>query len=113
MPKFDNVAIGLANLDSVSAWEKIHSNRLCRLRLYILDFASIFNEEIGTPDGQEISQFLQFAQYSSENSVFWSTPRNRSSAGPIIFGPANFRVAADTGQKATQEVQAIQLSGLI
>jgi hypothetical protein len=60
--------------------------------------ASIFRVETGTPDGQEISQFLQFEQYSRENSVFESIPLNLSKVGPTIFGPANFRVAADTGQ---------------
>jgi len=58
----------------------------------------MFNVETGTPEGQEISQFLQFAQYSRESSVFGSIPLNLSRVGPIIFGPANFRVAAETGQ---------------
>ena len=111
MPKLDRAAIGLASLEMMSEWARIHSSKLCCLVLYSLDLASIFKVEIGTPDGQEISQFLQFEQYSRENSVFSSTPLNRSRAGPIILGPAYLRVTAETGQYATQEVQAMQLSG--
>ena len=62
MPKLDRAAIGLASLDMRSECDIIQSSRLRRLFLYCLARASMFSVEIGTPEGQEMSQFLQFAQ---------------------------------------------------
>ena len=75
--------------------------------------ANILSVEMGTPDGQEISQFLQFEQYSKEGSTSSWDNLILSKAGPTILGPRNLGVAFVTGQWATHTVQAVQLSGLL
>ena len=65
-----------------------------------------------TPEGQVISQFLQFEQYSRLRSISSSANFMRLCAGPVSFGPAKARVASVTGQFAMQQVQAMQWSAV-
>ena len=58
-----------------------------------------------------ISQFLQFEQYSREDSASFSAKFSLDCAGPTIFGPRNLCVAAVTGHAVMQAVQATQQSG--
>jgi hypothetical protein len=66
--------------------------------------------EMGTPDGQLMSQFLQLEQRSAARSGAKAGLRNRDSAGPTILGPRNSRVAAATGHTTVHDVQAMHRS---
>ncbi len=69
IPKLAIPGVAALNLAIFSPWDKIQSRKL-RLRfLKYLARANILRVEIGTPEGHDISQFLQLEQYSKEGSI--------------------------------------------
>jgi hypothetical protein len=76
-----------------------------------LAFASRFISDIGTPEGQTVSQSMQPVHMIIQSSTDASAgERKRCAPGPACFGPGNAGDTRETGQTVVQFAQRTQTS---